>query len=313
MALVDAAGRPCAATADRLPYLAVALAVFCWGLGPLFVRAISASAVTISFWRMWLAVPISYAVVRLSGQRLTWRVVRVAAPAGALFSLSIVLGFASFQQTSIANATLIGSMAPVLIMVAAGPLFGERITRRRVALAGVSLVGAALVVIGAGGTGGASLRGDLLAVANLVGFTVYFLEVKRRRSAGVPSNAYLAGIFLTGAVVLTPYALLASNDLSAVDGTDWWWLLLMVLVPGTAGHGLMTWAQGHVDVTVSSLMTLASPVVSTIGAWLVYDQTLRAVQVLGAALVLVGIAGVVVSQRIGLGRPTRVVAAEPAT
>ena len=34
----------------------------------------------------------------------------------------------------------------------------------------------------------------------------------------------------------------------------------------------MNWAQRYVDVTISSLMTLANPVVTTIGAWLVYDQ-----------------------------------------
>ena len=44
-----------------------------------------------------------------------------------------------------------------------------------------------MVVLGAGGTGGASLAGDLLAVANLFVFTVYFLVIKHRRGAGAPA------------------------------------------------------------------------------------------------------------------------------
>ena len=38
-----------------LPVAGVALAVVCWGLGGVAVKSIDASAVTIAFWRMWIA------------------------------------------------------------------------------------------------------------------------------------------------------------------------------------------------------------------------------------------------------------------
>ena len=164
-----------------------------------------------------------------------------------------------------------------------------------------------MVVIGAGGTGGASLAGDLLAVANLFVFTAYFLVIKHRRGAGVPAVALLAGVLLGAAVAVTPVAVVGSDDLFTISGWDWFWLAMMVLVPSTIGHGLMNWAQRYVDVTISSLMTLANPVVTTIGAWLVYDQVLKGVQVVGAAVVVLSLAGIVLAHH----RLDVVVAEEP--
>ena len=101
-------------------------------------------------------------------------------------------------------------------------------------------------------------------------------------------------------IIFLPFAtliyLLLYTPGRGLSGWDWFWLVAMVLVTGLTGHGLMTWAQRFVDVTVSSLLTLASPVVSTIGAWIFFDQSLVAVQLVGAVLVIAGLAGLVLGQ-----------------
>jgi drug/metabolite transporter (DMT)-like permease len=269
------------------------------------VRAVTAGPITISLYRLWMAVPVTLLVARLSGASITWRVLRQSLLPAVCFLVTILAGFASFQQTSIANATLIPALQPVLVLVVAGRLFGERVGRRDLALGGTSLAGIAMVVLAAAGSGGASLVGDLFAVVNLVAFTAYFLAIKHRRTAGVEATALLSGVMIWGAILVTPIALLSSEDLGAISGSDWFWLVLMVLVPGTLGHGLVNWAQRYVDVTVSSLMLLASPVVSTIGAWIFYDQALNKVQVAGAVVVIASLAGIV------LGRRSEIVVAEP--
>src|SRR5713101_4807663 len=55
----------------RLPYVAVCAAVLCWGIGPLLVRAISASAITIAFYRLWIAAPATLLVAYLARTPLT--------------------------------------------------------------------------------------------------------------------------------------------------------------------------------------------------------------------------------------------------
>ena len=48
----------------------------------------------------------------------------------------------------------------------------------------------------------------------------------------------------------------------------------------------MNWAHLHVSLTLAGLLTLAIPVLSTVGAWLVLDQRLTVAQVVGMAVVL---------------------------
>jgi len=306
--------RPAASTAPPATgthYAAVAVAVFAWGCGPLMVRAISGSGLTVAFWRMWVALPVMWFVsARIAHQPLTRQVLRKSCLSGVLFGAGLAVGFASFKATSIANATLISALQPLIVLFVAAPLFGETITRRKVVTAAVSLVGVSLVVLGAASTSGASLWGDFLAAVNLLLYTGYFLEVKRRRNEAVPSWALLTGIMMWAALTLTPVAVVLSHDLGSMDGWDWFWLVAMVLGPGLAGHGLMTWAQRFVDVTVSSLMTLGSPVVSTIGAWIFFEQSLVAMQIVGAVLVIAGLAGLVLGQT-SRARAAAVVAPEP--
>lgn len=93
--------------------------------------------------------------------------------------------------------------------------------------------------------------------------------------------------FSWASVVVVPWALLSHSDLGAMNAKDWFLVILMSLIPGILGHGLMTWAQRHIDVTLASLLGLASPVISTIGAWIIFAQRLRPLQIVGACIVWV--------------------------
>jgi drug/metabolite transporter (DMT)-like permease len=279
-----------------VPILAASVAVFAWGFGPLFVKGIDASAETIVFWRVILAIPVAVAVAYLTGGRITLRLLRVAFPTAVCFALSIMTGFASFRETSIVNATLIPALQPALVIFAAVPLFGERRARSEIGWAVVAFAGVAVVVAGASGAH-ESIKGDLLAVANLLVFTGYFLLAKRVRRDDVHPWALLAAVFIGTAVLVVPWAAVSAHDLGGIHGPDWLLVLGLVLLPGMVGHGLMTWAHHYVDVSITSMLTLANPVVSIIGAWLLFSETLAAVQIVGAVVVIVALGAVVRRQR----------------
>jgi drug/metabolite transporter (DMT)-like permease len=279
-----------------LPLFAVALAVFAWGFGPLFVKGIDASAPTIVFWRVLIGTAIAVAFAFVTGGRITWKLLVVAFPVGVCFGLSFIFGFESFQKTSIVNATLIPALQPVLILLVASRLFGERRAPIELAFSALALVGVVVVVAGAS-SDGSSLEGNVFAVLNLVVFTVYFLLGKHVRSTDVHAWSLLAAVFICALVVVVPWSLLSTHDLDAIHGTDWLLLLGLILLPGMVGHGLMTWAHHYVDVTVTSMMTLANPVVSIVGAWIIYDQDLTAEQLAGGAVVLVALGALLRRQR----------------
>lgn len=274
--------------------LAACIAVIAWGVGPLIVRGLSVDVFAFTFYRMALAIPVMWAAARVAGERIDAAVMRVCFLPGVLFGASMLVGFAAIRQTSIASATLIGALVPAVILLGAGRFVGESTDLSRVPYAMVSIVGLLLVIITGSSSSGASIVGDVLALINLALFTSYFLVMKNVRNAGIGSWAFLAGVFTVGTAVVAPVCLIASNDLASMRARDWLLIVTMILGPGIVGHGLMTWASAHLPIITSSLLTLASPVVSVIGAWLVYDQRLGVWQVIGSAMVLLGLAGVVV-------------------
>lgn len=287
-----AAAAPTSSRADA-GMVAACIAVVAWGTGALIVRALSVDVFAFTLYRMGFAIPVMWMAARVAGERVDLAVMRVCLAPGVLFGASMLVGFAAFRTTSIASATLIGALVPAVVLLGAGRLVGERPDLSRLPHALVALVGLALVILTGTSASGATVGGDLLALVNLLLFTGYFLVMKNVRNAGVGSWAFLAGVFTVGTVVVAPLCLVASDDLAALVPKDWLLIATMILGPGLVGHGLMTWASAHLTITTSSLLTLASPVVSVIGAWVIYDQRLGFWQVIGSALVLVGLAGVV--------------------
>jgi drug/metabolite transporter (DMT)-like permease len=279
-----------------LPLLAAATAVFAWGFGPLFVRGIDAPVPTIVMLRVLVAIPLAVAVAYVSGGRLSWALLRRAFPTAVCFALSLITGFASFQETSIVNATLIPALQPALVLLVASRMFGERRTRTDLVYAAIAFAGVVAVVAGAGATG-STTEGDLLAVANLLVFTGYFLFAKRVREDDVHSWSLLAAVFVDTTLVIVPWALLVGTDVGAMHGTDWLLIVGLVLVPGMVGHGFMTWAHHYVDVTITSMLTLANPVVSIVGAWLIFSEALEPLQIAGTVVVLLALGAILRRQR----------------
>lgn len=272
---------------------AVLLAVVAWGLGPLMVRGMSVDGTTVALYRMWLGTPVMFVAARVWGQPMTLAVLKKCVVPGVFFGLSMMFGFQAARTTSIAAATLISHLTPALMVLGLGRLLGERTELRRLPFAFVSLFGLVLVVLVGSNSDGASLKGDFYALVNVACWTVYFIILKRTRDAGIDGWTFLSGVFLVGSITITPWCLLASDDLTAVGAKDYLLLAGMIAGPGLVGHGLVTWASRHLDATVTSLLTLLGPVVSVVGAWLIYDQTLGWSKVIGAAMVLGGLAGTV--------------------
>lgn len=282
---------------DDIHVLAAITAVSAWGVGPILNKAMSVDTPAIVLYRMVVGVPMMLAMAYATGGGLTRELMKKTALPGLLFSLSFVTGFASIKMTSIANATLITTIQPVLVVFVAPKLFGEKLRARQLVWSAVSMAGVLVVVLAAASTSGARLSGDLMALVNVVLWTVYFLMSKRLRLDGVHSWSYLSAVFVWAAIVIIPFGLIASNDVGAMKTSDWVYVIAMAVGPGVVGHGLMTWAQSHVDVTLASLLGLLSPVLSTVGAWWAFGESLTLWQMVGAVAVLGSLALLVAEQR----------------
>jgi drug/metabolite transporter (DMT)-like permease len=278
---------------SRLGALAAVIAVTVWGIGPVLIKFVSLPSMTIALYRFWIGAVVFTAALYLRGARLDRTVLRQSAPGGLVFAANIAFFFAAVKQTTVTDASVIAALQPVILLFVASRRFGERIRLADVALSGVSLAGVLLVITGTASTSAHHrLLGDVLAVGALITWAWYFVASKAARQH-LGALEYQAGLLVVGAAALTPVALLAVHQTWPTSG-QWAWLLVIALGPG-GGHLLMNWAHGHIQLSVASLLTLASPAISAVGAALFVDEPLVAAQVVGVGVVLGALALIVVN------------------
>lgn len=268
----------------RLGLGAASVAVAFWAAGNIMVTKVPLGGLQIAFWRVLLAAVVYTLFVYVSGRRITVEHLRRSALTGATIALEIAAFFVAIKSTTVASATVIGSLVPLLLMGVAARRFGERVTRFLVGIGVISLVGVALVMSGASSSSTWSLRGDLLSVVALVLFAAYFALGKAAREH-VPALEFQACLWIVGSVVLFPIAVIDAGGVVVPSASNWAWLFALLAVPGT-GHLLMNWSHPRVRLAISSMLTLAVPVLSTIGGVIFLDQPVGAVQVVGIAVVL---------------------------
>lgn len=293
----------------------VCVATVLWGSVGVFVKSTSITGVTFAMYRLWLGVAVHLAVLAILRRRLTWETFKACAPGGMLFAVEISLTFTAVKLTTVANASIIGALAPILIMLAAGRMFAERVGARDRALVALSFGGVVIVALGASGSPAWSPVGDLLALAGVVSWTSYWLFSKRAR-ASASALEYMTSVMLAGALAITPLALVVGGFPPAVpEARDWVVLGVVALVPGAMGHLLLAWSHRHVESWLSALITQCSPVIASAMAWPVLGEPLTPLVVLGGLVVVTATALVIVgTARRGRDPrlPAEVEAIEPA-
>ncbi len=280
-----------------LALFAVGLAVATWGWSNVAIKAVGVSGLVASFYRLWLALPplwLAVFVVPGLRARLDRNWARASLRGGLLFGFHQILFFTSLKLTSVANVSIIGALQPALVLVVAGPMFGESASFRSILWSVLALLGTAVVVVASHGTPGWSPLGDVLAFANLFVFTAYFLASKRIR-ATVGTSEYVIGLTTVAALVVFVAAISTGQDLASPRGSDWGILVGLALVSGTLGHLLTNWAHPHASAFIVSIMFLGVPVLASAGAAVYLGETLGAWQIVGGATVLIAIAVIVLS------------------
>jgi drug/metabolite transporter (DMT)-like permease len=279
-------GSPQESRTSPLGITAATTAVVVWGVSSVAVKQVEGlNGIGIACYRIWLGAAIVTAIYLATGGRVTRSLLRHSFLGGLTFTIDLVLFFCAVQITSVANATIIGALQPVLVLFLAGPLFSERTRASEVLWGAVAIAGTAIVVFGGDGGGANSVQGDLLAVGALVAWTAYFVCTKFARQT-LGAFEYLTGMALWAAVLVVPLPLIVQGSLGSTDAEGWILIVYLAIVNGLLGHYLMAYAHGHVKLLTISLLTLAIPVFSAAAAALLIDEPLTGIQVVGMAIVL---------------------------
>src|SRR4030095_15263206 len=194
-------------------------------LSSTLVKRAESPGVLVAFWRM-ATVSIVWNVYLLStGRRVTARHVRQAFVPGVFFGLNLATFFSGATHNSVANAALIGSLSPLLIVPLGARLFKEYINPKALVFALVAFGGAVIVLFSAPPNGDASLRGNVFGVLAMLLWTGYVVSTRRYRQ-DMDVATFMATISPIAAVAVLPLAV-AHGDTFAMSGTGWTYMLIL--------------------------------------------------------------------------------------
>ncbi len=259
--------------------------------GPSIVKKVSMDEIAFVFWRLAVAALLYGILLLASGKRLSLDDIRRSTLGGLLFGVNLVFFIFALRRTSAANAVVIASLQPVVLLAVAGPMFGERPSRTIYGWSVVAFGGVVLAMYSSGASGVATRQGDLLAAVMMLLFSAYYVASKRARETVASANYQLA-LTLVALVTVVPFALVMEGGVALPESDDWFLIIAMAALPG-AGHLLTNYAHGHTTLTMMSLINLLFTAVAPLYAWWLVGERIGGLQAVGLGIVMASLAFVV--------------------
>lgn len=230
---------------------------------------------------------------------------------GVVLNLYQYLYLESIERVGLAVATLITlCMPPVFVALISVPIYHEPLRGLLLVTLLGSVIGTAMLIVGGGAQleGSRPVAGLVLAFGSALGVTAHIMVSRFLAGSQPPIRPLVIG-FTAGAVIFAPVTLVHGMTLRGLEFEGWFWLFFLAIGPSVIGYLLFQRALRDVTATAASIVTLIEPLVAVVLGWMLFDEVLTAVALLGGVLLIGSILVLSLASRPG-GRQGAIAAAE---
>lgn len=283
------------------PYIPIAIGVISVALSAIFVKLATADAGVIAFYRMFFSVLLMLPIFWLKYRseififkKKDWIFSVIA---GVFLAFHFIFWFESLNYTSVASSTVLVTLQPIFAFVGTYFFFKEKLSVKTILSALIAILGSFIIAWGDFQVSGTALYGDLLALigcALITGYLLFGQDVRKRISL----ITYTFIVYSISTVTLLVYVLAKGESLGPHPSADWFWFVMLAIIPNFLGHTLFNWSLKWVSTNVISIAILFEPVGASILAYYVFYETLSVSQITGGIVVIMGILLFVVDGRV---------------
>jgi len=255
----------------------------------LVVRSVATvPALVLAFWRMFTASGMlwSYSVIRPAGKLSPINKKRIIF-AGIFLGCHFACFFLGIRNTSIANATLLGCMAPIFTVFIS--IFQKKkINKMTYVGLIIAIIGGGIVQSGDISLNSANLFGNSIALLSALFLAITFVlaEEIRQETANV---VYGRSLFFVASITVLFIAATAGDSILNFKPGDIPWFLFLGLVPSIFGHNLLNYAVKYITPTAVSSVPLGEPIIASLFALLLFGEAIPFGALLGGPIVLIGV------------------------
>lgn len=277
-----------APSSTRIQALAVLVMGACIiGLAAILVRLSDAGPTATGVWRLVFAAPL-LAVLAARNGGLGGLPSRWGLLAGLFFALDLGFWHYGLQYTSVANATVLTNLTPVVVTAFAWIFLRQKPRALFLAAVAAAVAGASMMAVEkTGGTPRNQPLGDALSLVTAVWYALYFLSMAEGRKHETASRL-MFWVGVVGAPLLLATAVLFDERLMPATPRGWAACAGLGLMH-VAGQGSIAWAMGRLPTPTASVVVLVQPVVAATLGYLLFAEAIGPLQGLGAAVALSGI------------------------
>ena len=271
--------------------LLLVLALFSVSTSPIIGRALeNVGAISISFWRMFLASFILwiFSLVKPQGKIKISKNRNKIIYAGVLLGFHFALFFEAIKITSISNATFLGTLAPFFTLILEIYFLKRKFSR--VVLLGliVTFFGSIIILVYDFDLSTSFTLGNIYAVLCSICLAIAFVIAEKVRE-NENTIVYTRTLYLSAALTLLLISFFANETLMINNHIDFLGLLFLGLVPTIIGHNSIYYAIKYVSPTIVAAFPLGEPIIATVLAYFIFNEFITFNIYIGGALTLVGL------------------------
>jgi drug/metabolite transporter (DMT)-like permease len=239
-----------------------------------------------------------YSVIRPAGKLSSANKKRIIF-AGIFLGCHFACFFLGIRNTSIANATLLGCVAPIFTVIIS--IFQKKeINKMTYVGLSVALIGGGIIQSGDISLDSANLFGNSIALLSALFLAITFVLAEEIRQE-TNSIVYGRTLFFVASITVLLIATTAGNSILNFKAGDIPWFLFLGLVPSIFGHNLLNYAVKYITPTAVSSVPLGEPIIASIFALLLFGEAIPIGALLGGPVVLIGVYIIINNQAVSSG------------
>jgi drug/metabolite transporter (DMT)-like permease len=281
-----------------LRYLLLFLGVLACATSALFIRESTTDPFVLTALRLVIAsvllAPVFLMQLRRRPGAFTRHHLRRTHLPAFVLALHLITWTLGARMTAVAQATLIVNLVPIALPFFLLGLASERINAAEVAGTALAIVGLATLSVKDVLMGGGTLAGDGICLVSMLLFALYLALGRRNRD--FPSIwLYVIPVYAQASLVCLVVALPRMHTFAAGSFREWVLMAALAAIPTVCGHSLLNAAMRRIRGQIVSLCNVSQFVFAGILGYLLFGEVPRGLFYAASAIVVAGVAIVVLS------------------
>ena len=249
----------------------------------------SSISIALAFWRMSIGAGLLWVYSIYQKQKpISYENRNFSIFSGFFLALHFYFFFEAIRLSTIANATFLGTLAPIFTLIFEVFLLKRKISFKVIIPLIIIIVGSAILVFDEFDFSSDKTIGNLFAILCSFWFGICFIISDRVRKTEGTIN-YSRVLYTSAALTLFIISFFYNVNLFDFSYKNVFLVILLGVVPNIFGHNLLYYSVKYISPTVVSCIPLGEPIIASILAYFIFNQFIGQYVIIGGSIIIIGL------------------------